>query len=462
MSNSKPNAGNALPEGQSDQNVPPTQRKRMTFVSAMLRIRALCKSAEFAQITKLAAEERLLSLNANYDGFIKEHLELVSSAEETATYQEQDTVHQTAETLYNKVRLLLRAKIVELTPALEQPTVNTTPVRVEVNASDLPNNLNLGTFNGNLLQWRGFRDRFKAAVHDCERIKPVTKLQHLMTALTGKAKDVVGSRQSTEADYEGAWKRLNEVYNDEYTIVQANLKVLFNLPTLERATYDGLRKLIDSMHEAVRQLRTLTVPVDHWDQILIFMIVQRLDQITADTWLMQRGAGLPTLPDMLEFLERRTRSLAHIQAETSSHGVKRFRNGDRVKSDSHKENDSKLAGDVALRPRRQANSTRSFGPCRCCKSEHPLYRCEEFLALNLAGRKEFILKNRLCMNCLRDGHEVKQCHLGPCLRCPSKPKHNSVICPTRDAQQKTSLLATSSDRGDNKRQASKSDENRAK
>lgn len=158
------------------------------------------------------------------------------------------------------------------------------------------------------------------------------KLQHLLAALTGKAASVVGTRQPTAAGYLGAWARLCEVYNDNYLIVQAVLRSIFELPKLAEASHDGLRKLVDTMLEATRQLQTIGIQVAHWDQILVFMLVSRLDDQTANAWEMQREAALPTLSDLCAFLDRKARSVAHEQAAAQAgSGTKRNHNGERAK-----------------------------------------------------------------------------------------------------------------------------------
>lgn len=70
-----------------------------------------------------------------------------------------------------------------------------------------------GEFDGNLTQWSGFHDRFKANVHDNEKISGAMKFQYLRNSLKGYAAAAIGEWQQTDENYLEAWDRLNELYN---------------------------------------------------------------------------------------------------------------------------------------------------------------------------------------------------------------------------------------------------------
>lgn len=414
--------------------------KRSTYEGSITRTSDYCKSDRFATMTLIQANNLLAAVEKNFDHFEKEHLKIVGEMDlSIEQLEEQEQVYIRAENAIYEVRDRLQTRIAELTPAIE-PAVNAQAVHVEVNTADLPLNQNTwGKFDGDLFRWQSFRDRFTAAVHQNDRIKPVFKLQHLLTALNGKAANVVGTRQSTDAGYQGAWDRLCEVYNDEYMIVRAILRTLFALPALEQPTQDGLRNLIDTMHEAVRQLNTLGVLVAHWDQILVYMLTDRLDAHTMHEWEMQRE---PTLEAVCAFLERKARSLAHVHTEQPRAGNKRKRNGDRAGRDH-------LPGRPSTaNPPAQSANPNPFSPCVCCKGSHPLYRCPDFLGMSITNRKESVSKWKICPNCLRVGHELSKCIFGPCLKC--KTKHNSVLCPVKESSKGSANLASGSAGGKKK------------
>ncbi|KAJ8976819.1 hypothetical protein NQ317_008713 [Molorchus minor] len=63
--------------------------------------------------------------------------------------------------------------------------------------------------------------------------------------------------------------------------------------------------------------------------------------------------------------------------------------------------------------------------CTFCKGEHYIQDCAEFLQLDVNDRIENVKKLRLCINCLRPGHMVKQCRSSSCRNC--KSRHNSLL-----------------------------------
>lgn len=208
------------------------------------------------------------TLNENIAKCEAAHLELIASKEITAEqFSEQDRIYAATCMLAESATSALAIQIDKLTPKEVRPEVGPelTPVRVEIKASDLnANHAAWGRFDGDLMNWQGFKDRFTAAVHNNDNIKPVFKLQHLQAALSGQAASVVGTRQATEAGYQGAWTRLCEIFDDKYLIIRAVLRSIFSMQSIDRPSFEGLRKLIDTVHEAVRQLSVLEVPVAHW------------------------------------------------------------------------------------------------------------------------------------------------------------------------------------------------------
>lgn len=81
-----------------------------------------------------------------------------------------------------------------------------------------------GDFDGNPEKWQGFHDRFKAAVHENTQIAPAFKIQHLLKALKGKAKEDLGEWPQTEAGYNELWERMQELYAQEYYTAHSTLR----------------------------------------------------------------------------------------------------------------------------------------------------------------------------------------------------------------------------------------------
>lgn len=407
--------------------VTPLVFKRQSYMNSIKRAEETYRTNGLEGVSLAQAKHLQQQLDEQITRCRQAHEDLVTSGELTETHFGEYERQYVANCICadHAVAMLIE-HIERLTPAPVVATVEPTPIHVELKAADLQaSHPTWGKFDGNLLHWQSFKDRFVAAVHENENIRPVFKLQHLLTALTGRAASVIGTRQSTEQGYKGAWERLCEVYDDPYLIVRAVMKTLHSMTALERATYDGLRKLIDTTHEALRQLRELKLPVEHWDQVLVYMLVERLDNQTADAWEMTRAAGMPTLAGLSLFLDKRAQSLAHLnppEAERMGQAGKHGRNENKRRHPETKpaqnearpaKRDPEPAADA-----RKANEVKKPFPCPQCQGKHPLFYCPELAGLNLAGRKEAIRNLKRCLNCLR-AHAPDRCSLGPCPKCPT-------------------------------------------
>lgn len=383
--------------------------------------------------TRCGANVQKQHLRAAYDAFTENHTAIIGLPLTADKQAEQRALLTRTMEAYSVAMTALDQQIENLTPAQDVPQQAVAPIQVEVSEASTIHTT-CGTFDGDIYYWRSFRDKFVASVHENERIKPVMKLQHLLKALSGKAAEVVGTRQATEAEYNGAWQRLQEVYDDEYLIVRTVLKRLTELPKLSKASNDGLRKLIDTTHETKRQLATLGVPVEHWDVMFGFLLVEKLDEKTAEAWEMHPiQENLPTLKEICDFLEKRARSMAHVQPTEPVVDRQQLK----------RKNEMRPCDQMTKRPTMNAQpGTSKPLTCSHCQGDHPLFRCEKFLSLNLAGRKDFVIKAKLCTNCLNFGHFGAKCSMVACPRCPDHPKHNSVLCPNLGTASTTAATVT--------------------
>lgn len=295
-----------------------------------------------------------------------------------------------------------------------------------------------GEFNGELIHWHGFHDRFKTAVHDKPNISNAFKLQYLQSSLKGKAAIEFGDWPSTDGNYVEGWEWMKQRYHRPYQTSKELLWKFYNLPKLERAAGGMIQKLSNVTNEVIRQLRALDYPVEHFDLIFVHGLHDRLDPETSKAWELNRKSENPTVFDMLNFLDRQAKAL------TGAQFVERKSNFDNRKrfSNEREHHHEKKKFRMEKEPAKEDNNKTipKFEPieCKLCKGEqHPLIRCLKFKTMNLAARKKFVREHQLCNNCLRPAHFSKDCHANACFRC--NIKHNSLICPENP---KNKIVAT--------------------
>lgn len=438
-------------------------------------------------------EEEHLTLRAN-PALVQHreaHLQLYVELEE-AYLQIRRVVRQRTENLRAEERraeMILLQNQQQLPQQAQQIVVQTADA-----LANIPNTW--GTFSGDFAQWHSFRDRFTTAVHANNKIPITFKFQYLTSAVTGRAAKVMGTYKLTDENYARAWERLCDVYEDDYTAIQTLVRRVLNIPRMDRPTNAGLRRITDTIHECLTQLDSF-FNVQEWHPLIMFSIVDCMDSITFDAWETQRinlaeeeakaklqalanqihvqddvhvvdddsvegsiagAAGgvpqrrkpvnLPSLTVLLKFLESRAGICARSERrarDDSSDVSSTNKNRDGTINRSRPKLRSVVVPVGSQKPATSASNTRGaatgYPPCTLCEQDHALYRCPDFLALNLNGRRDHVKRFKLCRNCLRNDHDEKQCKNKPCYRCPNNQPHNSVLCPTREVEKQSASLA---------------------
>lgn len=279
-----------------------------------------------------------------------------------------------------------------------------------------------GEFDGNLTQWQGFHDRFKAAIHDNEQLSGAYKFMYLQNSLKGKANQALGEWQLTDNNYAEAWERLKQLYERKYQTSAELVRKFNNLPKLDYANGAMIQKFSNTTHEVLRQLKALDYPVEHYDLFIVHSIHERLDIETSKAWEFYRASETPTVQDLLYFLDRQAKALSNVHHLEQKKSFKRKRHDE-------KENHAEPKRPKFDKFKEQHGETERKSPsnmCPVCNEKHPVHKCPKFLKMNLSNRKKSIREHDLCMNCLKPHHVSKDCYSGACARC--NLKHNSLLC----------------------------------
>lgn len=266
--------------------------------------------------------------------------------------------------------------------------------------------LELPTFDGNLDEWLSFRDLFVAAVHDNSGLTGAQKLQYLKASVKGDAAILLQSVSITNDNYEQAWDLLNNRYQNRREIVTSTLKRLVNHPAMRSESPVELRKLVDNTMECIRSLKVMKVPVEQWDIIISYLIVDKLDRESKQQWELNIKSGeIPPLKELIEFLDQRSRALSNLSYR-----------GQKISNTQYVDNKTSPS-------RTAANSD----GCPMCRANHFLNKCTEFLNnFSVDQKTTFVIDNQLCENCLRSGHTTQQCRSGGCHVCGDR--HHTLLC----------------------------------
>lgn len=231
--------------------------------------------------------KRLDELNTNLDNF-NMHLTCDDklSSEQTT---ENDTIDDEIMSLKGK----LHNRIDELGKQSDSQAMNVQAAnekfRIEVQHTDAAGNIpsTWGTFNGDYSQWQSFRDRWVAAMHSNEKIKPVIKFQNLKTACTGDAAGTLGDWDLTDENYQKAWEKLTSVYEDDYMQIQAFMRKLNKLPHMKNRSSKTIRSVIETVQKHINGLKRY-IKIDEAQLYAVFTVIDRMDTTTYSAWEKHR------------------------------------------------------------------------------------------------------------------------------------------------------------------------------
>ncbi|XP_041980993.1 uncharacterized protein LOC121734447 [Aricia agestis] len=247
------------------------------------------------------------------------------------------------------------------------------------------------------------------------------------TDKTGDAARVISNLEVSEANYKDAWRLLCERYDNKRQLLNHHLNALFKIEPLSRESERSLRFLVDHVTKNLRALSSLGQSTQYWDILIIHMVSSKLDTCTLVKWEEMRNSldEVPTLEQFNKFLTDRADILETLNRNKldkmkASSGFSRPTGSNVNNERVHTKSFSFLQGD---------NKINNFKSCIICKGEHKIYECEIFKAKSYEDKISDIRKLKLCMNCLREGHQPHNCKLGPCRVC--KRKHNTLLHQTK-------------------------------
>ncbi|XP_075150623.1 uncharacterized protein LOC142224721 [Haematobia irritans] len=271
-------------------------------------------------------------------------------------------------------------------------------------------------FEGNFLDWPTFRDLFQAVYVNNSRLTDVERLCHLVRKTSGEAREIVSKFPLTHRSFALAWKALVDAYDNKRVLVHNQLKSLFAISAVSVETSAGLKSIQRGINGCLSALNTYEVSTDNWDQILVFICLQRLPRLTQTLWeqSVRDKSALSSWADLDAFLSERVRTLMCL------HDL-------REDTSSKRSQEKKVKAHFTNASSSKSSRASSESKCVICpKHNHRLSACVKFGKLSVSERYIVVKRNRLCLNCLMKGHEMKDCpRQYSCAKCNSR--HHSLL-----------------------------------
>ncbi|XP_017490770.1 PREDICTED: uncharacterized protein LOC108378971 isoform X1 [Rhagoletis zephyria] len=320
----------------------------------------------------------------------------------------------------------------------------------------------IDVFKGDYLSWPTFRDMFTAIYILNKRLTPIQKLYYLNQKTQGEAKEIVKKCDLTNEGFNTAWKNLCDRYENKRILVNTQLKILFNLNTVDSECGSSIKRLQRDINNCISSLESHQIDISNWDPIITYLCSTKLPEETLSLWeqSVENKTEISKWSDMDRFLSSRFQTLESVS------GLRGIKTSKFSKVPSHKHSSEPSHKKLGVFQTSVAKYM-----CKMCQSnEHRIHMCPKFLKMSVADRISFVKTNNSCFNCLSFGHSVSKCTSSyNCANCHSRHHtllHNQTAPPKTATRENTSNpadnLPSTSRQAQLRNQASKGKSNQVK
>ena len=304
---------------------------------------------------------------------------------------------------FNKINFFLKElekkTNAENPPASQNQSItNTSSLR-----SKLPD-LQLPTFDGQIMEWNGFWERFQSQVGSLNDLPRSSKFTYLVGQLRGEALRTVQGIIPSEENYSVLEATLKENFGQPRRIIRAHVSNILKLPKPTQSA-SSLRQFYNSLMGDLRSLQALKIDVSACAPFIIPIIEDKLPGKVRGS-LGDSGQGvqfdLKLFTDGLKNFITREEQTQTSLFQPPQHPPSRY--------DLYEQNTaSTLSTTIQTR-------------CQLCQGSHASSHC----TMSANEKSATVIRLKLCLNCLHPGHRVSHCTAkGRCSKC--KGKHHSSI-----------------------------------
>lgn len=397
-------------------------KKRATRKSAITRIENfIIKSEQSLNVDVHELTVREIHLDKSYESYreIQDEIESIDST------QEQDGIAM--EEKYFAIRAKLK-RLIERCSTDSMPSTslngrqqlsNQTQNTSESQRVNLPQ-INIPKFNGKYTEWSSFIDLFTALIHNNRQLSDVQKFVYLKSSVSNEPLDIINDLQLTNNNYSTAMDLLKKRYDNKLNIINTHIGGLLEIEQVNKSDAGQLRNFLIHIRQSINALKGMSLPVEHWDLILIYSLCRKLDLQTRKAYELEKNetGQLPNFEEFLEFLEKRCNALENIRTTETKiqkgfHGVSHLSRTNISQAPSN-------------------NNKKQNTTCIYCKdNKHNIHRCNKFRNISVSNKRQFVQQNKLCYNCMASGHSAINCSsLSSCRTCQSQGqtrKHHTLL-----------------------------------
>ena len=298
-------------------------------------------------------------------------------------------------------------------------------------------NEDVPTFDGNYREWDAFWAQFKTLVDDNPRILPIIKYRRLLKVLRGEARDQVKGFRYTAANYEPVKRHLQKVYGEPERILQYMKEKVNATKTLTSgSSYMEFTRFALLAQEYIRDVLYYAAinssPTGYNAADVVYTIRKKLPEVSVLRWTdFSRGQDPAKMVQAMdEFLgqELEARRLMHLDKGREDHhrdkpSGSRDYNTSKGKPSKPTTYTFAIGGDKVMVRGKAPPGLADTSNCIFCLGPHFMDKCKSKLSAD--DRKKILLKKKKCLQCFREGHPLKNCPYGLCLKCQGR-HHTSI------------------------------------
>ncbi|KAF9416588.1 hypothetical protein HW555_006097 [Spodoptera exigua] len=228
----------------------------------------------------------------------------------------------------------------------------------------------------NIKQWPEYYDTFNALIHNSTTLTDTEKFHYLVSSLSGEALTVVKTFPKTQDHYHDAYQTL-----------------------------------------------TLDFPVQHWDFVLVYHILSKIDpEVRQSLEEKYSDVEIPSFDQVKSFLRAKSEALIRGTHFTATTKLKSNQTAPAVVTSQSRRTPAATVLAASL----DIKQTTQPYKCAYCDESHSITSCPTFLKKSVDERINVAHEKKWCYNCLKSSHQLKDCKsIFTCRTC--KRKHHTLL-----------------------------------
>ena len=283
----------------------------------------------------------------------------------------------------------------------------------QMNPVKLPK-LEISKFDGSVLNWCTFWERFSASIDLREDISEIEKFNYLLGLLTENAKSCIAGLSLTSANYRQAKIILKERFANPQAIVSAHMDSIVKLPKVKSMSQlFQLRKMYDHIENCIRNLSVLDINPSSYGALLIPVLTEKLPDELRVMIARKFGDVIWDLTLMIGYFKEELQARERCSAISVNRG----------------ERDSSYNSEEFTT---SAFMSENKNVCVYCRDVHAPSRWSKITEIK--ARRGILRKYARCFICLRKSHISKTCTSSyKCHKC--NQRHHISICDEQNRKQ---------------------------